>query len=661
VTPSDPPNRFEADLSTQPAESLFHALLESAPDAILLVDAGGTITLGNRRTAELFGYDADELVGQSIELLIPRRLRAAHVAQREGYAANPHTREMGANLELYGARKDGSEFRADISLSPLRVGSDELVITIVRDVTERHAAVLERIELAREQAAHAEAEAATERLEQILGEIDAIVWEADVDRRRFRFVSRRAEARLGYPLDRWLHEDHFWRKVVHPEDREPAETYFREATAGGKDHEFEYRVCTAEGGVVWVRDRVRVIRMPGGDLELAGVMVDVSGRRELEERLLHSQKMEAVGQLAGGVAHDFNNLLVVIRGYTDLLLLQAADQRVIAHLRQISQAADRAAALTAQLLAFGRRTPSVNERVDMNALLRGVEPMLRRLIDEDAVLTLHTDEPLGPARADPRQLEQVLVNLVINARDAMPLGGEIRISTSMTELDGAAAAELGVEPGRYVVTAVSDSGSGMTEETKARIFEPFFTTKEAGKGTGLGLATVYGVVEQAGGKVVVDTQLGIGSTFFVYLPEALVTEVEVAVEDEGGTGILVVEDEDAVRELVRTVLEEVSGYRVYEAANGRQALEFLERNSARIELILTDVVMPDINGPDFVSRLDSLRASKVLFMSGYADGQLVNRGLRDRTVAILQKPFSPEELQSRVAELLAAGDAPSDA
>ena len=255
----------------------------------------------------------------------------------------------------------------------------------------------------------------------------------------------------------------------------------------------------------------------------------------------------------------------------------------------------------------------------------------------------------------------MLVNLVINARDAMPLGGEIRITTSTRDVDAAAAEDLGIEPGRYVVTAVSDSGSGMTEETQAHIFEPFFTTKEAGKGTGLGLATVYGIVEQAGGKIVVDTQLGIGSTFFVYLPEARAADLEPAHEDDDDTaGILVVEDDEGVRELVRTVLEE-DGYTVYDAANGRQALELLDYTARRIDLILTDVVMPDINGPEFVSRLDALRSSKVLFMSGYADSQLVNRGLADRTAAILQKPFSPDQLRDRVAQMLASDDDASDA
>jgi len=648
-------------LTAQPGDTLFRALLESGPDAILVVDGRGTIALANRRTAELFGYEEGELAGKSIGMLVPDRLRALHADHRARYALDPQTREMGVGLELNGLRRDGSEFPLEISLSPLPAGTDNLVIAYIRDVTARRAAEAERLELVREQAARAEAEAATRRLEQILGEIDAIVWEADLERRRFHFVSKRAEEKLGYPLERWLDEDYFWRKVVHPDDRELAEAFFRDATARGIDHEYEYRVCAADGGVAWIRDRVRLIEVAKGERELAGVIVDVSARRELEERLLQSQKMEAVGQLAGGVAHDFNNLLVVIRGYTDLLLLQSSEQRSLAQLRRISQAADRASALTGQLLAFARRAPSVNERVDVNALLRGVEPMLRRLIDEDIVLAVHADTPVEPVRVDPGQLEQVLVNLVINARDAMPLGGEIRIATSTREIDAATAEDLGIEPGRYVVTGVSDSGSGMTEETKARMFEPFFTTKEAGKGTGLGLATVYGIVEQAGGKILVDTQLGVGSTFFVYLPEARAADLDSAPEDGDDTaGILVVEDDEGVRELVRTVLEE-DGYTVYDAANGRQALELLDYAARRVDLIVTDVVMPDINGPEFVSRLDALRSSKVLFMSGYADSQLVNRGLADRTAAILQKPFSPDQLRDRVAQMLAADDAASDA
>jgi PAS domain S-box-containing protein len=634
------------------AETRFRALLESAPDAIVLVDADGRIALVNRRTEELFGYAAPEIVGQAVEVLVPERLRSGHVAHRAGYAEDPRTREMGAGLELYGRRRDGTEFPVEISLSPMRVGEQDLVITIVRDVSERRAAEIERLELAREQAAHAEAEAGRERLASILGEIDAIVWESDAERRRFTFVSRRAEL-LGYPVSSWLDEDGFWHAIVHPDDVELAELYFRDAVERSEHHEYEYRARTADGRTMWVRDRVRVIRQSSGDVQLRGVTVDVTARRELEERLLQSQKMDAVGQLAGGVAHDFNNLLVVISGYTDLLLSRLEDEPALAQLREIKQAANRAAALTEQLLAFGRRAPTVSEPVDLDDLVRGLDPMLRRLIDEDVALSIDTNG--GYVRADRGQLEQVLVNLVINARDAMPGGGEIQIETTTAVIAHGEAADLGLTSGSWVVLKVRDTGIGMTAETKARIFEPFFTTKERGKGTGLGLATVYGIVQQAGGRVAVDTELGAGTKFSIYLPAAPSPHEDVVeVEDGPRTPvILVVEDEPAVRGLVRSVLE-AEGYRVHEAANGREALVHLERHAQQISLVLTDVVMPDINGPELVTRMESLgHSTRVLFMSGYADSKLLSRGLNEQTMRILRKPFTREELSGRVAEAIA--------
>jgi two-component system cell cycle sensor histidine kinase/response regulator CckA len=632
------------------AEARFRVLLESAPDAIMLVDTGGLITLANRRAEELFGYQQGELIGGQVELLVPERFRSGHLDHRADYAAHPDTREMGPGLQLFGLRKDASEFPVEIGLSPMTVGSEELAITSVRDVSERRAAELERLELAREQAAHAAADAGRERLESILSEVDVIVWEADVKRRRFSFVSKRAEDMLGYPISAWLEDDDFWRGIVEPEDLPLAELYFQEAIGRASDHDYVYRVNNSDGQTVWVRDRVRAVRDGDGELRLRGVTGDITDHRELEERLLQSQKMDAVGQLAGGVAHDFNNLLVVISGYTELLLGRVTDDESLVQLREINQAAGRAGELIAQLLAFGRRAPNIDELVDLSALIRGIEPMLRRLIDEDIGLVLEIPEALSRVRADPGQLEQVLVNLVINARDAMPLGGEIRIQITERDLDETEASELGLLAGRCVVLSVTDNGSGMTNETKARVFEPFFTTKELGKGTGLGLATIYGIVEQAGGKIAIDTELGRGSTFSVYLLGAPLTE-EPEVEDQRGI-VLVVEDEPAVRRLVRTVLED-GGYRIREAANGREALEYLERGAGHVDLILTDVVMPDITGPELVARLAPLEhAIPVLFMSGYADTHLLNRGVNQSTIGVLRKPFTGEQLTTRVAEVL---------
>ena len=274
-----------------------------------------------------------------------------------------------------------------------------------------------------------------------------IVWEADVKRARFSFVSKRAEDMLGYPVSAWLDDDDFWRAIVEPEDLSLAELYFQEAIGRASDHDYVYRVRNSDGQTVWVRDRVRAVRDGDGELRLRGVTGDITDHRELEERLLQSQKMDAVGQLAGGVAHDFNNLLVVISGYTELLLGRVTDDESLAQLREIDQAAGRAGELIAQLLAFGRRAPNIDELVDLSALIRGIEPMLRRLIDEDIGLILDIPEAFSRVRADPGQLEQVLVNLVINARDAMPLGGEIRIQTTELDLDEAQAGEPRIDRG----------------------------------------------------------------------------------------------------------------------------------------------------------------------------------------------------------------------
>jgi PAS domain S-box-containing protein len=634
--------------------SLFEALLDSASDAIIIVDASGQITLVNHCTEKLFGYRPGELLGSDVEVLIPGAFRAGQIDDRARRAADSNACETGAGLELSAVRKDESEFPAEISLSPITVDAEELVITIVRDVSDRRAAELERVQLAREQAAHAEAEAGRKRLASILGEIDAIVWEADAKRLRFSFVSKRAEDMLGYPLSDWLGEDDFWRRIVEPADLPLAELYFQEAVGRASDHDHEYRVRSADGQVVWVRDRVRVALGDGMESRLHGVTVDVTARRELEERLIQAQKMDAVGRLAGGVAHDFNNLLVVISGYTDLLLGTVKDDASLTQLREISQAAGRAGELVAQLLAFGRRAPSLTELVDLDALIRGIEPMLRRLLDRDIGLVVEVADEISPVRADSGQLEQVLVNLVINARDAMPDGGEIRLQATHAGLEGAQAAELGLAAGQWVLLTVADNGCGMSGETRARIFEPFFTTKAPGKGTGLGLATVFGIVEQASGTIAVDTEPGRGTTFSIYLRAANATSEDLGESaNHANAGVvLVVEDESAVRRLVRSVLE-AAGYRVREAANGNDALTYLEQNSGQIDLILSDVAMPDMTGPALVARLAPLgHLTRVLFMSGYADSRLLSRGLDERTIGVLHKPFTPAELSARVAQVM---------
>lgn len=382
-----------------------------------------------------------------------------------------------------------------------------------------------------------------------------------------------------------------------------------------------------------------------------------------DDQLRQVQKLEAVGRLAGGVAHDFNNLLTAIKGYGDLLLedLVPADPHR-GDVEEILKAADRAAVLTKQLLAFSRRQVVVVRVLSLDAVVAGTDKMLRRLIGEDIKLTTSIHPDSGRVRADPSQIEQVLLNLVVNARDAMPKGGTIEIELANVVLGGAAGrSHATLAPGRYVRLSVRDTGSGMTHEVKARIFEPFFTTKEEGRGTGLGLAMVYGIVEQAGGAIDVDSEVDRGTAFHVYLPRTSEPEVvqvaEAATAPEVGRGtetVLLVEDEPRVAALIASVLER-AGYVVLQAMEGDRALEIVRAHTAPIDLLLTDVVMPGMNGRELAEHVRSLRRDiRVLYMSGYSDDAILRRGVETARVNFIQKPFSMEALTVRVRETLRA-------
>jgi len=394
----------------------------------------------------------------------------------------------------------------------------------------------------------------------------------------------------------------------------------------------------------------------------AAAALESASRTDLEQQLRQSQKMEAIGQLAGGVAHDFNNLLTAINGYSSLALQRTSpDDRVKGYLEEIRKAGERAANLTRQLLAFGRKQMLKPIVLNLNDVVSDMNKMLRRLIGEDIRFNAKFDPDLKPIRADPGQIEQVLVNLVVNSRDAMPQGGNLTIETANFDNDARFAGNhLGLAPGHYVMLAVSDSGCGMDEKTKARIFEPFFTTKEKGRGTGLGLSTVYGIVKQSGGSVCVYSEPGKGTIFKVYFPQLpegaelpKPTLVETAVP-RGSETILLVEDEDVVRGLVRKILEQ-AGYYVLDARGGEDALRLCRELNAPIHLLLTDVVMPERSGKEIAQCLAKLRPStRVLYMSGYADDAIVHHGVLDSNVEFIQKPFTPLALARKVREVLDA-------
>ncbi len=444
------------------------------------------------------------------------------------------------------------------------------------------------------------------------------------------------------------------------------------ALSGRSPYYLTYRIRSRDGREHWLWEKGCGVFDATGRLEcLEGFMLDISQEKGLEHQLLQAHKMEAVGRLAGGVAHDFNNLLTAILGYADMLAaVLPADSLQHGHSQQILRAAQRAADLTRKLLAFARKQLIEPRVFDAGELILAVDPLLRRLIGEDIELVTLPGRSVGLVDADPGQIEQVLVNLVVNARAAMPEGGKLSIETLEVELDEAAArGHPDVPPGRYVVIAVSDTGVGMDRETLAHIFEPFFTTKRAGEGTGLGLATCYGIVKQAGGHISVHSEPGRGTTFRVYLPRARKDRASPPVRriPEGTRGgsetILLVEDEALVRQVAQEALVGL-GYTVLSARSGIEALELTSGYPGPIHLLVTDLVMPQMSGREVARRIHELRPElRVLYVSGYGDNSALQPGLPDAGISFLPKPFTPRTLGASVRALLdaalEAGSAPA--
>lgn len=499
--------------------------------------------------------------------------------------------------------------------------------------------------------------------ETIVQSLGGIVWEADPRTFQFMFVSEQAERILGYPIREWLDDPDFWRRRTHPDDVAWCTAYCLDSARNGRDHTFEYRMIRKDGRIVWLRDVVTVRTDPDGTKRMLGVMLDISEVKRLEDQLRQAQKMEAVGQLAGGIAHDFNNLLTVIRGYVELLA-ENEQPREEHDIEEIRRACDRAVMLTQQLLAFSRKQVLHPQVLDLNAVVADIVTMLGRIIGETIVLTIDTSAPVPAILADRGQVQQVIVNIAVNARDAMPFGGTLTIRAATTEVAVPPSEDL--TPGRYAVLSITDTGSGIPPEILPRIFEPFFTTKEPGKGTGLGLSTAYGIMKQSGGHLAVESTVDTGTTFTLYFPEASqAPAVEQAIRrptaSEGTESVLLVEDEAPVRELLVRALES-KGYNVQMASHGLDALELCGRTRPPLDLLVTDVVMPGISGPELVRRLESIYSGlKVLYMSGYA-GEAIQKhgitefGITEFGVGFMQKPFTVAEFLSRVRDMLDARD-----
>jgi len=482
------------------------------------------------------------------------------------------------------------------------------------------------------------------------------------------YVSPQVEAMLGYPADEWLTDAGILEQIVHPDDREKVLRDASRVRKNGAPLRAEYRYVAADGRVVWTLDETYLVTDESGEpYAVQGFLLDITERKEAEaerDRLLaelyHAQRLEALGRLAGGVAHDFNNMLTAIEGYSELLLQRLGPESPLRlDAEEIRRAAGRASSLTRHLLAFSRRQTLEPQLVDLNEVVSGATNLLERLIGE----TVHLRAIPGATEpfllADPAQVEQVLLNLVLNARDAMPADGTLTIETENVELAPRAAAEHGVEPGPYVALGVTDTGAGMDAHTRERIFDPFFTTKDAGKGSGLGLSTVYGTVRQSGGFIRVDSTPGRGSRFEIFFPAAERggehadrEQLEPPSERGEPATILVVEDEEIVRRFVVTALAE-AGHTVLSAANGAEALALCEAEASAIDILLTDVVMPGLGGRELAEQVRALRPGiSVVLMSGYTE-TTASPELDGRPVAFLDKPFSPAALLRVVRDAVA--------
>ena len=614
--------------------------MDSAVDGFALMDPAGKSVYANRAFARMLGFTSpEEIVGQPWQVVF--RFQDVSRLEPEVRHALARTQKWSSPLQLN--RPDGTRISIEMTVNAMTDGG---TVCVCRDLSERNEA----------ERARAEAEA---KYRALVEQVNAITYIAEIGLDgQWHYVSPQVEAILGYTAEEWLAQSKSWASIIHPDDLS-AITKAEEASARGEPFQAEYRARRKDGREVWLNDTGVVVRGGSGDPLMEGIIVDVTERKQLETQLQQSRKMEAVGRLAGGIAHDFNNLLTIITGYTDLALSRSSvPLELRADIERIENAAGRAAALVRQLLAFSRKQVLQPKTLDLNAIVLNMDKLLRRLMDDNIEMDTKVGEGLGKVKADPAQIEQVIMNLVVNARDAMPAGGRMVLETCNVELDAEYAIEhVTVKPGYYVMLAVSDTGIGMNPETVAHIFEPFYTTKESGRGTGLGLSTVYGIVKQSGGYIWVYSEPRKGSTFKVYLPRVEDREeptlLPLPVSDERGAGtILLVEDEEAVRELVQSILSG-RGYEVLVADSPWQAEDIATKFAGEIDLLLTDVVMPGTSGRELAAHIMAKRPhTRVLYMSGYTENVVTSGGLLEEGLAFLQKPFSPSALLRKVREVL---------
>ncbi|HEY3381287.1 MAG TPA: PAS domain S-box protein [Vicinamibacterales bacterium] len=630
--------RRKAERALRESEARYRRIVETANEGIWVTDAAWRTEYVNRVMADIMGYPAGEMVGRS---LLDFAFDDDRELVRQGIG--PEREGPREPVEMRLRRKGGAEIWVLASTTTIlsEQGVVEGLLVMCSDMTARRRAAAERARLHSAVAQAAEAIMMTKR-------DGTIVYVNPAWQRMTGYSSGEALGRTPRLLRADVQDSRVFKDLW-------------ETILDGRVWRGELTNRSQGGALFSWEETITPVRDESGRItEFISFGQDTSGRRDLEARLRQSQKMEAVGRLAGGVAHDFNNLLTVITGYSERLLMGLpADDPLRKGAEAIKRSADRAAALTQQLLAFSRRQILAPKVIDLNSVVGNMNKMLQRLIGEDVELVFHSATELWRTKADPNQLEQVIMNLAVNSRDAMPQGGILTIETSNIELDTSfAGRHLGLQPGRYVMLAVTDTGSGMDDETQSHLFEPFFTTKEQGKGTGLGLSTTYGIVKQSGGYIWVESEVGRGTTVRIYLPRIEETAdltpaaIEMRSAPHGSETILLVEDEDAVRHLLRDILRRY-GYTVLEAQNGPRAIEICQQHEGQIDLVITDMVMPQMSGWEVADAASNLRPkAKLIYMSGYIEHMVVEQRVLESGVAFLGKPFTPDTLGRKVREVL---------
>ena len=625
---------------TRSATGRYQALFNNASDVIALLSPDGVVLEANGRWGEILDVPPESLVGWHIRDFSP----PGH--EDDNTARYLQSVNKGISKDVAPIRRaDGALLYMEFSTSVVAIDDQKMVFAIGRDVTDR-------ILGAR---ALAEAE---EKYRTLLERIPDAIWTMN-QKGDITFVSSNIVNMLGFTAEEMCGEDVAHRtERIHPEDRARVQAAFDELVSAGKPLDIAYRRKRKDGQMIWIRFRATARQAPDGGFYAEGMLTDITETRKLEEQLRHAQKMEAVGRLAGGVAHDFNNMLNVLLGYTVMLLEDVTDTDPMHEpLMQMKRAGERSADLTRQLLAFSRQQPHAPQILSVNEVVASMDKFTRRLVGADIEVVTRLASDLPSINADPGQIEQVVMNVVVNARDAMPKGGKLTIETSAADWDDYVASYDAVKRGRYVMVAITDAGIGMDKETQSRIFEPFFTTKDMGKGTGLGLAIVFGIVHQYGGHIWVYSEIGKGTTFKLYFPAATSTgesarpRPSLAPSTRGSETILLVEDEEQVRIFVETVLLR-QGYRVLKAQHATEALLLSEQHLDAIDLLLTDVIMPQVSGRQLADQLLAQRPDmKVIYMSGYTSTVALDHGIAEG-VAFLQKPILPEALARKVRAVL---------